>query len=87
MDFKIMLFLLVIITSATLLTTSIFAQDQEINGINTRFDGIDKMLSLHELPENKDLDRSRLLASESRIGFVLPTFTMAAYDNSFYTFF
>ena len=87
MDFKILLFLLVIITSATLLTTSIYAQDQEINGINTRFEGINKMLSLHELPENKDLDLSQLLDSESRIGFVLPTFTMAAYQNSFYDFF
>ena len=39
-------------------------------------------------PENQDLDRSSLLASESRIGFVLPTFTMAAYgENSFYAFF
>jgi hypothetical protein len=37
-----------------------------------------RRLSLHGLPENQDVDRSSLLASESRIGFVLLTFTMAA---------
>jgi hypothetical protein len=47
-----------------------------------------KLLSLLEIPDNKDLDRSQLLASESRIGFVLPTFTMAAYGaDAFYTFY
>jgi hypothetical protein len=47
-----------------------------------------RRLSLHGLPENQDVDRSSLLASESRIGFVLLTFTMAAYgENAFYAFF
>ena len=45
------------------------------------------LLAKQDLAEDKDLDLSRLLASESKIGFVLPTFTMAAYDNSFYTFY
>ena len=47
-----------------------------------------RFLSPHALPEIKDLDRSRLLASETKIGFVLPTFTMSAYgSNAFYTFY
>jgi hypothetical protein len=113
MYFKIILFLLVIISSATLFTTNIYAQNEDeeyysiddeyaqkydeeyfkdnavkINAINNIIEENNKILSPHELPENKDLDRSRLLASESRIGFVLPTFTMAAYgENAFYTFF
>ena len=44
-------------------------------------------MAKQDLAEDKDLDPSRLLTSESKIGFVLPTFTMAAYDNSFYTFY
>ena len=60
----------------------------KINAINNMIEENNKRLSLHELPENKNLDRSQLLASESRIGFVLPTFTMAAYGaNAFYTFY
>ena len=59
-----------------------------IKTINNMIEENNKRLSLHDLPENQDLDRSSLLASESRIGFVLPTFTMAAYgENSFYAFF
>jgi hypothetical protein len=113
MHFKIILFVLVIISSATLLNTNIYAQDEDeeyysiedeytqkydeeyfkdnavkINGINNIIEENNKILSLHELPENKDVDRSQLLLSESKIGFVLPTFTMAAYaENAFYTFF
>ena len=60
----------------------------KINAINNMTKTHNKLLSLHELPENKNLDRSQLLTSESRIGFVLPTFTMSAYDaNAFYTFY
>lgn len=60
----------------------------KINTLNNMIEENNKRLSLHELPENQDLDRSSLLASESRIGFVLPTFTMAAYgENAFYAFF
>ena len=44
-------------------------------------------MAKQDLAEDKDLDPSRLLTSESKIGFVLPTFTMAAYGNSFYTFY
>ncbi len=112
---KIMLFLIVIILSATLFTLKINAEEKEeeeeyysiydeysqnydekyfkdnalkINAINNLTKTNNMLLSLHELPENKSLDRSQLLASESRIGFVLPTFTMAAYGaNAFYTFY
>ena len=116
MYFKIMLFLLVIISSTTLFTLKINAQEREeeeeeyysiydeysqnydkeyfkdntlkINAINNMIEENNKLLSLQELPDNKDLDRSQLLASESRIGFVLPTFTMAAYGaDAFYTFY
>ncbi len=113
MHIKIILFLVVIILSATLFTTHINAQEKEeeyysmvdeysqnydeeyfkenavkINAINNMIEENNKLLSLHELLENKDLDRSQLLTSESRIGFVLPTFTMAAYGaNAFYTFY
>jgi hypothetical protein len=60
----------------------------KINAINNMIEENNKLLSLHELLENKDLDRSQLLASESRIGLVLPTFTMAAYGaTAFYTFY
>ena len=109
-----MLFLVVIILSATLFTLKINAQEEEeeeyyslydeysqnydeeyfkdnalkINAINNMTKANDKILSLHEIPENKNLDRSQLLASESRIGFVIPTFTMSAYGaNAFYTFY
>ena len=109
-----MLFLVVIILSATLFTLKINAQEEEkeeyyqiydeysqnydeeyfkdnalkINAINNMTKANNKLLSLHELPENKNLDRSQLLASESTIGFVLPTFTMSAYGtNAFYTFY
>jgi hypothetical protein len=58
----------------------------KINAINNMIEENNKLISLHELPQDKD--RSQLLASESRIGFVLPTFTMTAYgENAFYTFF
>ena len=113
MYIKLKLFLMVIILSATLFSTNIYAQDEDeeyysiddeyaqnydeeyfkdnaikINTINNMIEENNKRLALHELPENKDLDRSRLLTSESRIGFVLPTFTMAAYgENAFYAFF
>ena len=116
MYIKIMLFLVVIILSATLFTLKINAQEEEeeeeeyysiydeysqnydkeyfkdnalkINAINKMTKTNNKLLSLHELPKNKNLDRSQLLALESRIGFVLPTFTMSAYDaNAFYTFY
>ena len=96
-----MLFLVVIILSATLFTLKLNAQEEEeeyysirdeysqnydeeyfknnalkINSINIMTKENNKLLSLHEFPENKKLERSQLLASESRIGFVLPTFTM-----------
>ena len=116
MYIKIMLFLVVIILSATIFTLKINAQEEEeeeeeyysiydeysqnydkeyfkdnalkIKAINNMTKENNKLLSLHEFPENTNLDRSQLLASESRIGFVLPTFTMSAYDaNAFYTFY
>jgi hypothetical protein len=60
----------------------------KINAINNMTKTNNRFLSLHELPDIKDLDRSRLLASETKIGFVLPTFTMSAYGaNAFYTFY
>jgi hypothetical protein len=60
----------------------------KINAINNMTKANNRFLSLHELPDLKDLDRSRLLASETKIGFVLPTFTMSAYGaNAFYTFY
>jgi hypothetical protein len=116
MYIKIMLFLVVIILSATLYSLKINAQEEEeeeeeyysiydeysqnydkkyfkdnaliINAITNMTKANNMLLSLHELPENKNLDRSQLLASESTIGFVLPTFTMSAYGtNAFYTFY
>ncbi len=115
MYIKIILFLVVIILSATLFTLKINAQEEEeeeeyysiydeysknydeeyfknnalkINAINNMTKANNKLLSLHELPQTKDLDRSQLLASETKIGFVLPTFTMSAYgSNAFYTFY
>ena len=113
MYIKIMLFLVVIILSATLFSLKINAQEEEeedyysmydeysqnydkkyfkdnalrINAITNMTKANNMLLSLHQLPD-KNLDRSQLLASESTIGFVLPTFTMAAYgNNSFYTFY
>ena len=59
----------------------------KINEVNSMVEENNKLLSKQQLAEDKDLDPSRLLTSESKIGFVLPTFTMAAYDNTFYTFF
>jgi hypothetical protein len=60
----------------------------KINAINNMIEENNKLISSHELPQEKDLERSQLLDSDSRIGFVLPTFTMAAYgENAFYTFF
>jgi hypothetical protein len=60
----------------------------KINSINRMIEENKRFLSPHALPEIKDLDRSRLLASETKIGFVLPTFTMSAYgSNAFYTFY
>ena len=45
-------------------------------------------MARQDLIEEKDLDPSRLLTSESKIGFVLPTFTIAAYkDYAFYFFY
>ncbi len=111
-----MLFLVVIILSATLFTLKINAQEKEedeeyssifkdeyaknydenyfkdnalkINAINNMTKENNMLLAKQDLAEDKDLDPSRLLTSESKIGFVLPTFTMAAYDaNSFYTFY
>jgi hypothetical protein len=59
----------------------------KINAINNITKENNILLAKQDLAEDKDLDASRLLNSQSKIGFVLPTFTMAAYDNSFYTFF
>ena len=59
----------------------------KINEVNSMVEENNRLLSKQQLAEDKDLDPSRLLTSESKIGFVLPTFTMAAYDNTFYTFF
>jgi hypothetical protein len=60
----------------------------KINAINKMIEENKRFLSPHALPEIKDLDRSRLSASETKIGFVLPTFTMSAYgSNAFYTFY
>ena len=59
----------------------------KINAINNITKENNILLAKQDLAEGKDLDPSRLLTSESKIGFVLPTFTMAAYDNSFYTFY
>ncbi|HET9807267.1 MAG TPA: N,N-dimethylformamidase beta subunit family domain-containing protein [Nitrososphaeraceae archaeon] len=110
-----MLWLGVIILSATLFFLKINAQEEEeqgedyysiydeyshnydkkyfkdnslkINAITNMTKANNMLLSLHELPDI-NLDRSQLLASESTIGFVLPTFTMSAYgNNSFYTFY
>ena len=103
MYIKIMLFLIVMILSATLFSLKINAQEEEeqeedyysiydeyshnydkkyfkdnalkINAITNMTKANNMLLSLHQLPD-KNLDRSQLLASESRIGFVLPTFTM-----------
>jgi hypothetical protein len=115
MYIKIMLFLIVMILSATLFSLKINAQGEEeeeedyysmydeysqnydkkyfkdnalrINAITNMTKANNMLLSLHQLPD-KNLDRSQLLASESTIGFVLPTFTMSAYgNNSFYTFY
>lgn len=66
----------------------------KINIINEMIEENNRILYAQEVPRDKDLDRSTLSASESKIGFVLPTFTMAAYGdkevyghNAFYTFY
>ena len=59
----------------------------KINEINKIVKENNRQLAKQDLPKDQDINRSRLLASESKIAFVLPTFTMAAYDNTFYHFF
>jgi hypothetical protein len=59
----------------------------KINEINNIVEEKNRQLSKQALPEDENMDRSNLLASESKIAFVLPTFTMAAYDFTFYPFF
>ena len=59
----------------------------KINEVNNMVEANNIQLSKQQLTEDKDFDRSQVLTSESKIAFVLPTFTMAAYDNTFYTFF
>src|SRR5215212_609706 len=56
----------------------------KINEINNIVEEKNRQLSKQALPEDENMDRSNLLASESKIAFVLPTFTMAAYDFTFY---
>ena len=59
----------------------------KINEINNMVEENNRQLAKQDLAEEKHIDRELLLASESKIAFVLPTFTMAAYDNTFYPFF
>ena len=59
----------------------------KINEINNIVEEKNRQLSKQALKEDENMDRSNLLASESKIAFVLPTFTMAAYDFTFYPFF
>ena len=60
----------------------------KINAINNLIKENNKQLATQDLAKEKDLDTSRLLTSTSKIGFVLPTFTMAAYkDYAFYFFY
>ncbi|MGI9009592.1 MAG: hypothetical protein ACR2F1_00190 [Nitrososphaeraceae archaeon] len=59
----------------------------KINEINNMVQENNRQLAKQGLAEEKNMDRARLLASESKIGFVLPTFTMAAYDKHFLSFF
>src|SRR5688500_20355981 len=54
----------------------------KINAINKMIEENKRILSPHALPEIKDLDRSRLLASETNTGFELATFTMSAYGSN-----
>ena len=49
----------------------------KINAINNLTKENNKQLAKQDLAKEKDWDPSRLLTSESKIGFVLPTFTMA----------
>ena len=57
----------------------------KINEINNLIVKNNQLLSKQDI--DKEIDPSKLLASTSKIAFVMPSFTMAAYDFSFYPFF
>ena len=58
----------------------------KINEINNMIvENNQELLSKQDI--DKEIDPFQLLTSESRIAFVMPSFTMAAYDFSFYHFF
>lgn len=57
----------------------------KINEINNMIMENNQFLSKQDI--DKEIDPFQLLTSESKIAFVMPSFTMAAYDFSFYLFF
>lgn len=57
----------------------------KINEINNLIERNNQLLAKQDI--GKEIDPSKLLVSTSRIAFVMPSFTMAAYDFSFYPFF
>ena len=57
----------------------------KINEINNMIVENNQRLSKQEI--DREIDPFQLLTSESKIAFVMPSFTMAAYDFSFYPFF
>jgi hypothetical protein len=57
----------------------------KINEINNMIVENNQRLSKQDI--DREIDPSKLLISESNIAFVMPSFTMAAYDHSFYPFF
>jgi hypothetical protein len=59
----------------------------KINEINNKILENSQLLATQDIDRDKIIDPSQLLNSESKIAFVMPTFTMAAYDFSFYPFF
>ncbi len=57
----------------------------KINEINNLIEKNNQLLAKQDI--DKEIDPSKLLDSTSKIAFVMPSFTMAAYDFSFYPFF